>query len=120
MRLCFAMVGLIASTTAAIADPPEILKVGVTPQGGSYSVSVTIAHGDTGWDHYADAFTVHGPDGTQLGERVLLHPHVEEQPFTRSLTNLTVPEGITEIEIRAKDNLGSWSEDNPLVPLPDR
>jgi hypothetical protein len=28
---------------------------------------------------------VRAPDGTRLGIRDHLHPHVEEQPFTRSL-----------------------------------
>ena len=106
--------------TTAHAEPPQILKVEVQPQGDGYRFSVTLEHPDTGWDHYADAFLVYAPDGTQLGERILLHPHVDEQPFTRSLSGVVVPEGITEVEIRAKDNLGHQSEDNPIIPLPDR
>ena len=38
----------------------------------------------TGWEHYANKWDVVGPDDTILGTRVLLHPHVNEQPFTRS------------------------------------
>ena len=38
---------------------------------GSYSFTVTLKHGDTGWKHYADRWDVLGPDGAVLGERVL-------------------------------------------------
>ena len=37
---------------------------------------------DAGWDHYADKWIVEGPDGAVYGERVLAHPHENEQPFT--------------------------------------
>ena len=104
----------------ARAEPPDILKVNVTPSDEAYSFSVTIAHPDTGWDHYADAFQVYSPEGEMLGERVLLHPHEDEQPFTRSLTGVIIPEGIISVEIRARDNLGEFSEENPVVPLPGR
>ena len=56
-------------------------------------VSVTLSHPDTGWDHYADGWEVLDAAGNSLGLRTLLHPHVTEQPFTRSLSGVTVPEG---------------------------
>ena len=34
---------------------------------GSWTAHVTLEHGDTGWEHYADAWRVLGPDGTVLG-----------------------------------------------------
>ncbi|HBB56055.1 MAG TPA: hypothetical protein DCZ49_07705 [Hyphomonadaceae bacterium] len=33
---------------------------------GVYRISATIRHADTGWEHYADAFEVLGPDGKVL------------------------------------------------------
>ena len=54
-------------------------------------------------------YTVVAPDGTVLGERVLLHPHVDEQPFTRSLGGVEVPADVTSVTIRAHcgvDGLG--------------
>ena len=46
---------------------------------------VTVRHNDEGWEHYADAWQVIDPgSGTILGERILVHPHDTEQPFTRS------------------------------------
>lgn len=79
----------------------EVLKL---KQSGDtvFRFRVTVRHGDEGWDHYADAWEVVGPDGSVLGRRVLLHPHVNEQPFTRS-ADITVPKTITEVVVRARD-----------------
>jgi len=68
-----------------------------------YRFRVTVRHGDTGWDHYADRWQVLGPDGTVLGTRVLLHPHENEQPFTRSQSGIVVPDGVTTVTVRAHD-----------------
>lgn len=70
-------------------------------------MSVTLAHPDTGWDHYADGWRIETEDGTVVGTRELLHPHVEEQPFTRSLTVNDLPRG--PLFIRAKCSVDGWS-----------
>jgi hypothetical protein len=36
---------------------------------------------------------------------VLLHPHETEQPFTRSLGGVEVPEGIDRVILRANDSV---------------
>ena len=87
---------------------------------GTYRVSATVRHDDEGWDHYADAFDVLAPDGTVLGTRVLAHPHVNEQPFTRSLGGVEVPAGVTEIRLRAKDSVHGHGGSEVTVPLRDR
>ena len=52
---------------------------------GVWRFDVTVRHNDEGWDHYADAWQVIDPgSGDILGERILAHPHDNEQPFTRS------------------------------------
>lgn len=71
---------------------------------GTYTISATIAHADTGWKHYADKFEILAPDGRVLGTRVLYHPPVNEPPFTRSLGNVRVPAGVTSVIVRASDN----------------
>jgi hypothetical protein len=45
---------LIGSTTIGTADPAEVAAVSLAQSSGSWTVSVTISHGDTGWDDYAD------------------------------------------------------------------
>ena len=54
--------------------------------GQTLRLSVTLKHDDSGWEHYADLWQVVSESGQVLGTRTLLHPHVEEQPFTRDLT----------------------------------
>jgi hypothetical protein len=75
---------------------------------GSYGFDVTLRHEDEGWDHYADAWDVVAPDGTVLGTRVLYHPHVDEQPFTRSLSGVKVPAGVGEVTIRGHDKMHEY------------
>ena len=58
----------------------------------------------TGWDDYADGWRVEAPDGTILGNRELLHPHANEQPFTRSLSGVVIPADLEEIQIRTRTN----------------
>lgn len=90
---------------AAAAGTPEILEVRAVPEPGGWRFDVTLRHGDTGWDHYADAWSVIGPDGEVLGERVLAHPHVDEQPFTRSLSGVAIPEGVGRVQLRPHDSV---------------
>lgn len=86
--------------------------------GGTWRFDVTVAHGDTGWDHYADAWDVLTPDGEVIATRVLYHPHVNEQPFTRSLSGVALPEGLTEVVIRAKDSEHGYGGKEIRVELP--
>ena len=72
---------------------------------GTWSFDVTVSHSDEGWDHYADRWEVLAPDGTVLATRTLLHPHETEQPFTRSLGGVTLPDGIDSVTIRANDSI---------------
>ncbi len=94
----------------ALAEGPEIVAARVDGQ----TVHVTLAHPDTGWDHYADGWEVVSADGATLGLRVLAHPHVEEQPFTRSLRlELPLPDG--PLYVRARCSVDGWGE--TLVPV---
>ena len=87
----------------AFARPaPEIRAVRARPGDDDlWRFDVTLAYPDTGWEDYADGWHIATQDGDILGTRVLLHPHVDEQPFTRSLTNVAIPAGVDEVVIRA-------------------
>lgn len=93
---------------AAFADPAVIEDATATKTGDSYRVSVTLSHGDTGWDDYADGWRVLAPDGTELGLRVLFHPHVEEQPFTRSQSGIVIPDELDHVLIEARTLPDGW------------
>jgi hypothetical protein len=103
----WAIVALLCFTPiAAGGGEADVLEVRATPTGdGTWRFDVTVQHADTGWDHYADAWDVLAPDGAVLGTRTLLHPHTEEQPFTRSLTGVRIPDGVTEVTVRANDSV---------------
>lgn len=109
---------MVLMPVVALAGEPAVVDVRATRgPGGTVNFDVTVRHADTGWEHYADAFTVHAPDGTLLGTRTLFHPHVNEQPFTRSLRGVAVPDGLTAVKVRADDSVhgqGAFVE----VPLP--
>ena len=70
-------------------------------------------HPDTGWKDYADGWdvvaivddkeTVIKPDEKNPFTRLLLHPHVGEQPFTRSQSGIVIPKGVTTVVVRAHD-----------------
>ena len=95
---------LLCLATPVVADPAVIEDVRYS--GGRFEV--TLSHGDTGWDDYADGWRIELADGTVLGTRVLAHPHVTEQPFTRS-SSITVPAGVTEVYVRARTNVDGWA-----------
>jgi len=84
----------------------------------AYHFDVSVAHADTGWDHYADRWEVVAPDGTILGTRILHHPHVNEQPFTRSLSNVAIPANIDRVIVRAHDSVHEYGGRTMQVELP--
>ncbi len=79
---------------------------------------MTVRHADTGWDHYADKWEVLAPDGSVLGTRVLYHPHVDEQPFTRSLSGVRVPPHVDAVTVRAFDSQHGSGGTSVRVQLP--
>lgn len=90
-----------------LAQAGEAVVEGATAQreaGGTWRFEVTVRHDDEGWGHYANRWDVIGPDGTVLGTRVLVHPHENEQPFTRSLGGVVIPDGVRSVTIRAHDS----------------
>jgi len=102
---------LLACTLAApaYADPPDIVSVVANQFGGSWRFDVTLAHPDTGWDHYADGWRVLDMAGSEIGLRTLYHPHETEQPFTRSLSDVELPAGTTQVRIQARCNVDGWT-----------
>jgi hypothetical protein len=96
-----------ATTDARVADPArcaDVIAVEVTPEtGGTYHFAVTVASEETGWEAYADRWEVL-VDGEVVAGRVLLHPHVDEQPFTRGRSGVAVPSG--PVVVRAHHSTG--------------
>lgn len=110
---------VLSAPQGAHAGEAQVVKAEVRAQGEQrYAFSVTLRHADEGWDHYADRWDVLSPDGTVLGSRVLAHPHVDEQPFTRSQSNILIPSTTPFVIIRAHDTVHGDSAKTVRFELP--
>ena len=113
------LAGVLAGAVAALAGEADVVGVvAKADSGGMWRFDVTVAHGDTGWDHYADRWDLIGPGGKVLGTRVLVHPHEAEQPFTRSLGGIALPADVTEVTVRARDSVHEYGGREMTIPLP--
>lgn len=68
---------------------------------GTYTMSASVRHNDQGWDDYADMIRFSG-ESVQNGERELMHPHENEQPFTRSQSGVSAT---GKVLVSAADNV---------------
>ena len=127
MRRVAALLAVLAVLLALVAFAPGRATAGeadvvaveaVAEAAGTWRFDVTVAHADEGWEHYADRWEVVAPDGTVLGARVLAHPHVDEQPFTRSLGGVAIPDGIDRVSLRAHDSVHGLGGAEAVVELP--
>ena len=120
LNTCRALILTIAATLTLTAQAGDaaITEVTIKPAGdGMYQVSVTLLHADTGWDHYANRWDVLDEAGNLLGSRELLHPHVNEQPFTRSL-RLAIPDSVKTITIVAADSVHGDNKETVSAEVP--
>ncbi len=92
---------------------------------GEWSFSVTVSHPDTGWEDYADGWDIVLPDGTVVKPaaneeftRTLWHPHVNEQPFTRSQGGVKIPAGVNQVTVRAHDKQDGFGGKTVILTLP--
>ena len=116
-RRFLALAALLASPAGhagdVVIEAVELSRSGA----GTWSASVTLRHGDTGWEHYADAWRVVGPGGEVYGTRTLYHPHENEQPFTRSQSGIAIPAEVTRVWVEAHDKVHGWSPQRLEVDL---
>ena len=85
----------------------DVLSVEVSGSPNAYQFSVQIASPDTGCEQYADWWEVLSEQGQLLYRRILLHSHVNEQPFVRSGGPVNI-EADTVILIRAHMNKAGY------------
>lgn len=110
-----------SSTESVVADElcADVVDAVVAADGaGTFRVSATVSSPDTGEEKYADQWRVVGPDGTVLGVRVLTHPHVNEQPFTRSLSSVEIPGSVESVLVEARDSVEGYCGDSVTVSVP--
>ncbi|RME57900.1 MAG: hypothetical protein D6790_12720 [Caldilineae bacterium] len=76
-----------------------------------------LRHPDTGWEDYADGWQIVTSDGLVLGTRILLHPHEQEQPFTRSLSGVAISPEIEAVRVVAHDLVSGYTLSPFTIPL---
>ena len=117
--LIFFVLGFFLYMPVLSAGEADVLKVEVRKESHqTYFFSVTVLHNDTGWKHYADRWDILGKDGTVFGTRVLYHPHVNEQPFTRSLSGVKIPDPVKTVLVRGHDSVHQYGGKIVSVELP--
>ena len=118
-RFSLAILTLSFFVPPAFAGEADVIDVQVTQSGArTYTFDVTLSHKDTGWEHYANKWDIIDENKVLLGTRILHHPHVNEQPFTRSLSGVEIPENIKTVTIRAHDSVHEYGGKVVEVKLP--
>lgn len=118
---------LLYSQVVLAAGNADVLDARVRNTGpGVWYFSVTVQHPDRGWEDYADGWDVVLPDGTVIKPspkeeftRTLWHPHVNEQPFTRSQGGIRIPPGTSQVTVRAHDLRDGFGGRELTISLPD-
>ncbi|WP_405413333.1 hypothetical protein [Maribacter sp. Asnod1-A12] len=86
----------------------QVTQVSISGEPNAYTFNTTISSPDTGCDQYADWWEIIDLEGKLIYRRVLAHSHVDEQPFTRSGSNIPL-ESTREVYIRVHMNTTSYS-----------
>lgn len=116
--------GSSTSAAAATADAagqkfPDVVGVEISGErSAGLSFAVTISSPYDSPDRYADGIRVRSADGTVYGDSTLTHDHASEQPFTRSVTGVKIPDGVTEVVVEGRDQANGWGGGTKTVTLP--
>ncbi len=97
---------------------PDVVEAVVEPSSGAFDVDATVSSPYDTPERYADAFRVRGEDGTVYGVRELTHDHASEQPFTRTLTGLDLPDDVDEVVVEGRDQANGWGGATVTVEVP--
>lgn len=117
--------GLLEASFSMSAADADVVHVRAVQTGTeTWTFYVTVAHPDTGWEDYADGWDVVLPDGTVTRPnpddpftRLLLHPHENEQPFTRSQSGIMIPSDVAQVTVRAHDIVDGFGGQEVVVDL---
>lgn len=115
--LAAAATALLASTATLAGAADVVEALAIRQADGSWRFDVTVRSEDTGWDAYANRFEILTPSGTILATRELLHPHVEEQPFTRSVAGVVIPPDIDSVLARAHHSTKGYDGEVARIAL---
>ena len=108
------------SSEAATGEQfPDVQKAEISGDpGGPYSIAVTMSSPYDTAERYADSMRVRSAGGDVYGERKLTHDHASEQPFTRDITDVEIPDGVTEVVVEGHDQESGWGGETVTVKVP--
>jgi hypothetical protein len=110
-----------AQTKASNQKHPDVVDVKVKARGSNrFDFDVTLSSPYDTPQRYADAFKVLDAQGKRVGERVLLHDHQTEQPFTRDLHGVMIPAGVRVVTVQGRDQKYGYGGKTMQVMLPGR
>ena len=124
-HLAVVIVAFALLTSPAQSQPeqrfPDVIaaKVKVAAP-GVFDFDVTVSSPYDTPSRYADGFRVSTTEGKVLGERKLMHDHQTEQPFTRDLYSVKIPDGIAKVVVQARDQKYGYGGKTVEVLLPGR
>ena len=111
--------GSTATTTGGAQRFPDVIDVDVKETFANvYRFDVTTSSPYDTPERYADAWRVRGEDGKVYGVRELLHDHAAEQPFTRSLSDVSIAPGTAKVVVEGRDLEHGWGGESVTVELP--
>jgi hypothetical protein len=97
---------------------PDVVEVTAKPTGErAFTFSVTISSPYDSPQRFADGWRILAPDGETIAEHELLHDHADEQPFTRTQTDVEVPRGVTELVVEPRDSENGYGGKTGTVAL---
>ncbi len=80
---------------------PDVVDVKVKARGENrFDFDVTLSSPYDTPQRYADAIRVMSVAGMLYAERVLLHDHADEQPFTRDLQGVSIPARVRAVIVQ--------------------
>jgi hypothetical protein len=100
---------------------PDVIDVKIKSLGNErFDFDVTLSSPYDTPQRYCDAFKVMDSQGKLLGERVLLHDHQTEQPFTRDLHGIVIPVAVRAVTVQGRDLKFGYGGKSLQIALPGR
>ena len=111
--------GAVAVGAPGGEEYPDVVDVSLTETGDRrYEVAVTMSSPYDSPQRYADAWRVVGPGDEVLALRELAHDHAGEQPFTRGLSDVSIPADVDLVLVEGRDQANGWGGQALEVPVP--
>ena len=123
IAVTIAMVGITSAQTKSSESQkyPDVVDVKVKARGEDrFDFDVTISSPYDTPRRYADAIRVMSVAGILYTERVLLHDHADEQPFTRDLQGVSIPARVRTVVVQGRDQKFGYGGKTVQVALPGR